>query len=169
MYDVALKKRMLCLHFLAFLDAEIWKWHKLLKTFLAEDNEPFILHYKHHPQVFLTRERKETRHRRSWYWHICPGIFRSGHQKGHYNDVIMSSMASQITSLMTVYSTVYSRHRSMKTSKPRVTGLFARNSPVTGDFLAQRVSNAENVFIWWRLHDQVGFQGFAETEEIHSR
>ena len=40
-----------------------------------------------------------------------------------------------------------------ETSKLRVTGLCAGNSPVTGEFPAQRVSNAENVFIWWRHHD----------------
>ena len=43
--------------------------------------------------------------------------------------------------------------RSKKTSKLRVTGLCAGNSPVTGEFLAQRSSNAENVSIWWRHHD----------------
>ena len=42
--------------------------------------------------------------------------------------------------------------RSKKTSKLRVTGLCAGNSPVTGEFPAQRASNAENVFIWWRHH-----------------
>ena len=42
--------------------------------------------------------------------------------------------------------------RSRKTSKLRVTGLCAGNSPVTGEFPAQRASNAENVFIWWRHH-----------------
>ena len=56
----------------------------------------------------------------------------------HYNDVIMGRMASQINSLTIVYSTVYSgarlfRRRSMKTSKLRVTGLCAWNSPVTGE------------------------------------
>ena len=56
----------------------------------------------------------------------------------HYNDVIMSTMASQITSLTVVFSTVYSRRRSKKTSKLRVTGLCAENSPVTGEFPAQR-------------------------------
>ena len=40
------------------------------------------------------------------------------------------------------------RQRSKKTSKLRVTGLCAGNSPVTGEFPAQRASNAENVFIW---------------------
>ena len=62
------------------------------------------------------------------------------------------TMASQITSLTIVYSTVYSRHRSKKTSKLRVTGLCEGNSPVTGEFPAQRASNAENVSIWWRHH-----------------
>ena len=44
------------------------------------------------------------------------------------------------------------RHRWKKTSKPRVTGLCARNSPVTGESLAQMANNAENVSIWWRHH-----------------
>ena len=44
------------------------------------------------------------------------------------------------------------RRRSMKTSKLRVTGLCAGNSPGTGEFPAQMASNAENVSIWWRHH-----------------
>ena len=62
----------------------------------------------------------------------------------------MSTMASQITSLTIVYSTVYSRRKSQKTSKLRVTGLCEGNSPVTGEFPTQGASNAENVSIWWR-------------------
>ena len=42
------------------------------------------------------------------------------------------------------------RRISKKTSKLRVTCLFAGNSPVTGEIPAQRVRNAENVSIWWR-------------------
>ena len=45
-----------------------------------------------------------------------------------------------------------SRRRSNKTSKLRVTGLCAGNSPETGEVPAQRASNAENVSIWWRHH-----------------
>ena len=44
------------------------------------------------------------------------------------------------------------RRRSMKTSRLRVTGLCQWNSPVTGEFPAQRASNTENAFIWWRHH-----------------
>ena len=42
------------------------------------------------------------------------------------------------------------RRRSKKTSKLRVTGLCEGNSPVTGEFPAQRASNTENDSIWWR-------------------
>ena len=44
--------------------------------------------------------------------------------------------------------------RTKKISKLRVTGLCAGNSPVTGEFPAQRASNAENFSIWWRHHGQ---------------
>ena len=83
-----------------------------------------------------------------WSW-----IFQSVHKRPfHYIDVIMSTMASLITSLTIVYSTVYTRRRSQKTSNLLVTGLCARNSPLTGEVPAQRASNAENVSIWWRHH-----------------
>ena len=74
----------------------------------------------------------------------------------HYNDVIMGAMATQITSLTIVCSTVYSKRRSKKTSKLCVTGLSAGNSPVTGEFPEQKTSNAENVSIWWRHHVYAG-------------
>ena len=45
------------------------------------------------------------------------------------------------------------RRRSKVTSELRVTGLCAWNSPGTGEFPAQKASNAENVSIWWRHHD----------------
>ena len=44
------------------------------------------------------------------------------------------------------------RRRSKKTSKLRVTGLCAGNSPGTGEFPAQMASNGANVSIWWRHH-----------------
>ena len=49
------------------------------------------------------------------------------------------------------------RCRSKKTSKLCVTGLCEGNSPVTGEFPAQRASNTENVSIWWRHHDSSTF------------
>ena len=65
----------------------------------------------------------------------------------------MGAVASQITSLTIVYSTVDSDADQRITSKLRVTGLCVGNSPRTGEFPAQMASNAENVSIWWRHHD----------------
>ena len=70
----------------------------------------------------------------------------------HYNDVIMSAMASQITGAPIVCSTNCSEGRSKKTAKLRVTGPCEGNSPMTGGFPAQRTSNAENVSTWSRHH-----------------
>ena len=75
----------------------------------------------------------------------CKRIVTARCHCNHYGDVIMDAIASQITSLF--------RRRSKKTSKLRVTGLCAGNSPGTGEFSAQMASNAENVSIWWRHHD----------------
>ena len=47
------------------------------------------------------------------------------------------------------------RRRSKKTSKLPVTGLCEENSPVTGEFSAQRASNAENISTWWRHHGDI--------------
>ena len=44
------------------------------------------------------------------------------------------------------------RRESKKTSKLRVTDLCEGNSPVTGEFPAQRSRNEENASIWWRHH-----------------
>ena len=75
----------------------------------------------------------------------------------HYNDVIMGAMASQITSLTIVYSSVLFGRRSRKTSKLRVTGLCEGNSPVTGELPTQMASNAEDVSLWWRHHGGQNF------------
>ena len=50
-----------------------------------------------------------------------------------------------------VYSTVCSGADQRK-HQSSASLTFAGNSPVTGEFPAQRASNAENVSIWWRHH-----------------
>ena len=67
----------------------------------------------------------------------------------HYSDAIMGAMASEITSLMIVYSTVSSADQRKK-PKLRVTGLCAGNWPVTYEFPAQMANTAEISPIWWR-------------------
>ena len=64
--------------------------------------------------------------------------------ESHYNDVIMSSLVSPITSLTIVYSTVYSRADQRKHQSSA--------SLATGEYPAHMSSNAENVSIWWRHH-----------------
>ena len=68
----------------------------------------------------------------------------------HYSDVIMGPMASQITSLTIVYSTLYSstdeRKHQSSASLAFVRGIHRS--------LAQMASNAENVSIWWHHQDK---------------
>ena len=73
------------------------------------------------------------------------------HWTVHYSDVIKSAMASQITSLTIVYSTVYSDADHTNIKAPRHWPLWGE---FTGDrwIPAQRASNTENVSIWWRHH-----------------
>ena len=78
----------------------------------------------------------------------------------HYNDVIMSAMAPEITSFMRVYSSIYSRRRSKIKWKLRVTGPSEGNSTVAVEFPAQMARNVENVSIWWRHH------GLYQTEAV---
>ena len=77
----------------------------------------------------------------------------------HYNNIIMSAVASQITSLTIVYSIVYSGADERKSQSSASLAYMCvcvwgggGDSPVTGEFFAQRASNAENVSIWWRHH-----------------
>ena len=73
----------------------------------------------------------------------------------HYSDVIMSAMASQITGVSIVYSTVFSGTDQRKHQSSALLALCAGNTPVTGEFSAQRASNAEDVSILWRHHEIV--------------
>ena len=64
----------------------------------------------------------------------------------------MGAMASQITSLTIVYSTVYSDADQENIKVPSHWPLCWE---FTGEFPAQMASNAENVSISWRHHDNV--------------
>ena len=61
----------------------------------------------------------------------APFSLKVGLVQSHHSEVLMDAIASQNTSLTSVYSIVYSS-RSKKASKFRDTGLYAGNSPVTG-------------------------------------
>ena len=77
------------------------------------------------------------------------GEFRS---LSHYNDVIMTTMASQITSLTVVYATVYSdadQRKHQNSASPA----FVWGTHRDRWFPRTRTSYAENVSIWWRHHE----------------
>ena len=71
---------------------------------------------------------------------------------GHYGDVIMGAMASQITSWRLFTQSFIQAQIKENIKAPRHWPLCAGNSPGTGQFPAQMASNEENVFIWWRHH-----------------
>ena len=88
-----------------------------------------------HPSIFITHTNFIV------VWHaLC-----------HYNDVIMDAIASQNTSLMIVYSTVYSDADQRK-HQSSASLAFGREVTGTGEIPAQMASNAEKVSIWWRHH-----------------
>ena len=64
----------------------------------------------------------------------------------------MGTVASQITSLTIVYTTVYSDADQSKHQSPASLVFVWGNSPGTGEFPAQMTSIAEIVSIWWRHH-----------------
>ena len=79
------------------------------------------------------------------------GHLRSLTYNIHYSAVIMGAVASQITSLTIVYSTVYS---GADKRKHQSSAWLAFVREFTGDqwIPAQRASDAENVSIWCRHH-----------------
>ena len=76
-----------------------------------------------------------------------PSKFSHGWPITHCNDAIMSAMSSQITGVSIVCPTICSganqRNQQHPTSLPFVGGIYQW----------RRVSNAENVSIWWRHHE----------------
>ena len=66
----------------------------------------------------------------------------------HCSDVTMSAMASQITGVLIIQSTILFRRRSMKTSKLRVTGLCEGNSPFIGP-VTRKMFPFGKAIIWY--------------------
>ena len=65
----------------------------------------------------------------------------------------MGAMASQITSLTIVYSTVYPGTDQRKHQSSASLAFVMGSSPLTGEFPAQRASNEKNGSIRWRHHE----------------
>ena len=86
----------------------------------------------------------------------------------HYCDVIMGAMASQVTSLTIVYSTVYSGADQIKHQSSASLAFVRRIQTVTGEFPAQMASNAENVSIGWHHHVNVNGDGIRHDVHVTS-
>ena len=102
------------------------------ETILTRDTLPSWVSYG----VSIERILEKIDHTSKWHHNGCDGV--SNHQP---HNCLLNLLF---------------RCKSKKISKLHVTGLCAGNSPVTGEFPAQRASNAENVSIWWRHHDYNG-------------
>ena len=79
------------------------------------------------------------------YWRICtsPGFLTVASQSARSR---LKSPASRL------FTQPFIQAQSKKTSKLLLTGLCDVYSPVSGEFPAQRATNAEKVAIWWRHH-----------------
>ena len=70
----------------------------------------------------------------------------------HYSDVIMRAMASQITGVSIVCSTVCSCADQRKHQSSASLAFVQGNPPMTDGFLSERANNAKNISILWRHH-----------------
>ena len=116
-----------------------WYRHILLMFFrFASPTLP-----KGNPMIIRVQE-KQT-------WKVWVNVWyestRTDNTTAHYSDVRVIMMTSQITSLTVVFS-IFIQAQIKENIKLRITGLRVGNSPVTGEFPAQRASNAENASIW---------------------
>ena len=103
------------------------KWYHFLKKNLTGPYQTYSCHLFSESHIQL----------------ILPKCTLSYHCELHCSDVIMGTVASQITSL----TQPFVQTQIKKTSKLRVTGRCAGNSPGTGEFPAKMASNVENVSI----------------------
>ena len=119
-----------------------WRWHNAYVTSLYVDKRGFCrpqsLHFLHEIREYHTVYTIYI----SLRWNAQPSLqWRHNEHDGASNHQPRDCLLNRLF-----------RCRSKETSKLRVTGLCEGNSPVTGEFPAQRASNAENVSIWWRHH-----------------
>ena len=126
-----------------------------------EKNEKYVLRVSSLQTSFLWCQHFVIRHTACnqikvviclWHRHVKFNPDKQGITKAssHYNDFMMSAMASPITSFVIVHSTVYS---GSDQRKHQSSALLAFVNPlVTSELPTQRASNTENVSIWWRHH-----------------
>ena len=148
------------------------RWCKLLKYFLVEKQRAVYPIVSISWQSMIWRWR-QARYRQPFHWPndfvylsqvIQPTSYRNQRCKiFHYSDVIMGAIASQITSLTIVFSTVCS-DADLRKHLSSASLAFVWEFTGTGEFPAQMASNAGNVSIWWRHHVE-----FLPTFKFHKQ
>ena len=139
-------------------------WHQMIHILIKKRPvNNFWFWFKCCPNVFL-----------GFLWvHLTMRLHRFIELLVQYNDVTMRAMTSQLTSLTIVYSTVYSRRRSKKTSKLRVTGLCVRGIHLWPRNSPHKVSVTRKMFpsSWWRHHEElhVAYWWYTHNKHISTR
>ena len=144
--------------------------------------ERWVKHWSRFFQLFLTAAVIEGNHDCLQCWKTLNIIILSFHLMSlaqihhtwclHYNDVIMSPMASEIASLTIVYSTIYSganqRKNQSSTSLAFVWGIhrWSVNSPHKGPVM-RKMFPFDDVIMWsWRCCIQTGSTATNQSETM---
>ena len=117
---------------------------RLLSVFLPESRYSLIL-YSVYSVMILPSNSVEI----SFFFHSDYKMLSLHHERHHGRDGVSNHRC-----LDCLHKRLF-RCRSKKQTKFRVTGLCEGNSPVTGEFPAQKASNSEIVSIWLRHHGTV--------------
>ena len=119
--------------------------------------ESVVFWFRYYWNLFLSVQLTRKQHKFGKWTGTEQATYRYPNQRlpsywrtHHYNDVIMDSMASQITSL-TIYSGGDQRKHQSSASLVFVRGI--HRGPMNSPQKSPMASNAENVSIWWRHHD----------------
>ena len=128
-----------------FFQVQVLFKFKLVIEILTDGRQGPVYPTQTIPWLLMAWRRQEAGHHQPWYWPCSPRIFRLQPQDRRRNCLLHSlhwrhngrDGISNHQSHDCLLNGLF-RCRSKKTSKPRVTGLCARNSPVTGEFPAQR-------------------------------
>ena len=138
-----------------FMHAFIYKY--MYKWYVHIDAYGKAYTYIHMYKSICSSNTWINHYRHCHYWYIAGlndilKIFCCLMGNMHCSDIVMSINGVSNHQRYDCLLNCLFRCRSKKTSKLRITGLCEENSQDNGVFPAQRASNTENVFIWWRHH-----------------
>ena len=143
--------------------SQVSPWHRYLTGYWSKTSWKRFPHYWlalcHGNPPFMCRFPSQRGSNAELGWFLCfyllawTSYWSNDDSIRHVSDGIISTVVYQITggSIVNLLKRLF-RRRTKRKSKLRVIGLCEGNPPGTGGFPSQKVSNAENVSIWWRHH-----------------